>query len=145
LIVGQNASNYRREAMSENYHFDAPKLLDALESLVGNVDDVNAFRDFDDLELGLIVMDRSGGVVGYNRVESQRAGLRAEKVLGRNFFTSVGPCTDNPLIAGRFRQDTNLDEYLDFTFAFRMMLAPVRLRLLAKSGSAYQFLVIVPR
>ncbi len=115
--------------------FDDPDLLLKLETRC----------EYDDLPFGLIVMDRSGEVTAYNRWESERAGLSVDKVVGRNFFTSVGPCTDNRLIAGRFREEPDLDEFLDFTFSLRMMLSPVRLRLLAKRASTLQYLAVVQR
>ena len=121
--------------MTAQLEFDDPELLLKLETLC----------EYDDVPFGLIVMDRSGEVTAYNRWESERAGLSVEKVVGRNFFTSVGPCTDNRLIAGRFREESDLDEFLDFTFSFRMVVAPVRLRLLAKRGSTHQYLAVVQR
>lgn len=113
-------------------------LLDVLEAS----DDV---LTFDDLGFGLIVMDREGITVGYNVFESRRAGIAKERVLGRHFFTDVGPCTNNYLVAERYRAQPDLDEQLDYVFTFRMSPTPVRLRLLAKAGSPRQYLAITPR
>jgi hypothetical protein len=52
--------------------------------------------------------------ISYNAFESERAGLSAKRVIGRNFFKSVGPCTDSYLIAQRYIDSQELDEQLDF-------------------------------
>ena len=126
-----------------NWQFGDPGLLDALESVpVDRIDDVG---------FGLIVMDRDGRVTGYNQAESQLSGLPVDEVTGRNFFVEVGPCTNNYLIAQRFHDAAggeaapdggDLDEQLDYVFTYRMSPTPVRLRLLARRGSARQYLAV---
>jgi photoactive yellow protein len=118
--------------------FSDPGLLGALEGAPAEA--------LDDLVFGLIAMDRHGVVLHYNADESRRSGLSPERVVGRDFFRSVGPCADHPRVAGRFveaaRTGRTLDEELDFTFTFRMRLSPVRLRLLAAAGSPRQYLAV---
>ena len=63
--------------------FDAPDLLAVLDRA--------PMSSMDALQFGLIVMDRGGEVIWYNAYESERAGLSQERVVGRNFFASVGP------------------------------------------------------
>jgi photoactive yellow protein len=121
------------------WQFEDPGLLAALES--GPADRI------DDLDFGLIVMDRDGGVTGYNQAESKLAGLPVDEVVGRNFFIEVGPCTNNYLIAERFHDVAreaagDLDEQLDYVFTYRMAPTPVRLRLMARRGSARQYLAV---
>ena len=117
--------------------FDEPHLLASLESL--------QLPDFDELQFGLIVMDRAGDVVAYNAFEASRAGLNPENVVGRNFFLSVGPCTNNYLIAQRYLDEPDLDDFLDFVFTLRMKPTPVRLRLMACRDSERQYLAITER
>lgn len=117
--------------------FDSHDLLVALESI--------PFGEFDDLSFGLIVMDRRGDVVSYNAFESVRAAIPRERVLGRNFFESVAPCTNNYLIARRYFDEPDLDDFLDFVFTVRMAPTPVRLRMLARAGSAVQYLAVRSR
>lgn len=126
------------EGAAATWQFGDPGLLDALESVpVGHIDD---------LEFGLIVMGRDGGVTGYNQAESTLSGLPVDEVAGRNFFIEVGPCTNNYLIAQRYQdcaaQDQDLDEQLDYVFTYRMSPTPVRLRLMARRGSARQYLAV---
>ncbi len=120
------------------WQFGDPGLLDALESVP--VDRI------DDLGFGLIVMDRDGRVTGYNQAESKLSGLPVDEVVRRNFFIEVGPCTNNYLIAQRYQdcaaQDQDLDEQLDYVFTYRMSPTPVRLRLMARRGSARQYLAV---
>ncbi|MEZ5409855.1 MAG: hypothetical protein R2761_17640 [Acidimicrobiales bacterium] len=117
--------------------FDSTDLLSRLESMSSD--------ELDLLPFGLIVMNRDGDVLAYNRYESRRAGISAAKVLGQNFFTSVGPCTNNYLIAQRYIDEPDLDDYLDFVFTLRMEPTPVRLRLLARADSGRQYLAVVNR
>jgi photoactive yellow protein len=119
---------------SKPWAFGEPGLLDALE--------MNPLDRIDEIGFGLIVMNRSGEVIGYNAFESERSGLLAGRVMGRNFFEDIGPCTNNYLIAQRFVDCDELDEQLDYVFTFRMAPTPVRLRLLARAGSLRQYLAV---
>ena len=78
-------------------------------------------------------------------VTSVVSGLTPARVIGRNFFTDVGPCTNNYLVAQRYADSDDLDEQLDYVFTFRMAPTPVRLRLLARKGSERQYLAVLPR
>ena len=117
--------------------FDDAELLGALEAV--------PLERLDDLGFGLIAMDRTGDVIWYNAFEARRAGLRVDQALGRNFFSAVGPCTENYLVAERYRQEPDLDDQLDYVFTLRMKPTPVRLRLLARRGSARQYLAVRSR
>ena len=102
-------------------------------------------EQLDELPFGLIVMDRRDVVVHYNAFESARAGISPERVLGRDFFVDVGPCTNNYLVAERYHEQPDLDEELDYVFTFRMRPTPVRLRLLAGARSPRRYLAVLPR
>ncbi len=121
------------------WQFSDPDLLDTLESV--------PLSAIDDATFGLIVMDRDGIVLGYNRRESRLSGLPPAGVIGRNFFIDIGPCTNNYLVAQRYANADGgeLDEQLDYVFTFRMAPTPVRLRLLARKGSTRQYLAVLPR
>lgn len=117
--------------------FDDPALLSRLEAA--------ALESFDDLDFGLIAMDRSGTVLFYNSYESNLSGLSPDRVVGQNFFEAVGPCTNNYLVANRFVEESDLDDTIEYVFTFRMAPTSVRLRLLAKATSARQYLAVVRR
>ena len=90
-------------------------------------------------------MDRDGTVLGYNQRESQLSGLPPARVAGRNFFTDVGPCTNNFMVAQRYADSDDLDEQLDYGFTFQMVPTTGRLRLLARKGSGRLYLAVQPR
>ena len=124
-------------AIGTQPEFDDQELIDSLESV--------SLAEIDSLGFGLVVMDRDGTVLGYNQRESRLSGLPPAGVIGRNFFTDVGPCTNNFLVAQRYADSDELDERLDYVFTFRMAPTPVRLRLLARKGSPRQYLAVQPR
>jgi photoactive yellow protein len=135
------SAGHGRPGSTPDPAFGDPGLLPALEA--------SAVGSFDGLGFGVITMDRSGTVTDYNAYEARRAGLEPDRVIGRDFFVDVGPCTNNYLIAERFhdsaRRAVELDEELDFVFTFRMRPTPVRLRLLAAVDSPRQYLLVRPR
>ena len=131
---GASADDGRRAKLPE---FTDAGLLDILDGLP-----VGAF---DGLEFGLVTMTRDGTVIGYNAEESQLSGLSPERVIGRHFFSDVGPCTDNPIVAGRYGPEDRLDHRMNYVFTFHMQVTPVELRLMAAAGSPRQYLAIRTR
>ena len=114
--------------------FDGDALLGELES--------RDLQSTDDLSFGLITMDRSGQVLWYNHHEATSTGFDAASVVGQPFFESVGPCMNNYLVAQRFADEPDLDEFVDYIFTIKLAPTPVRLRLLAKAGSERQYLAV---
>ena len=96
----------------------------------------------DALDFGIIKMDLEGVVTGYNTAEADLAGLRPDQVLDRHFFTEVAPCTNNFMVSGRFEDEDELDETLDYTFTLRMKPTKVTLRLLKSERVGAQFLLV---
>jgi hypothetical protein len=62
-------------------------------------------------------------VTGYNASESRLSRLRPERVVGRNFFVEIGPCTNNYLVARRFLDCDELDEQQVARHGQRIMMA----------------------
>lgn len=118
-------------------NFAAPDLFGWLEAATP--------EELDALPFGLITMMLDGTVAHYNAVEAKLAGLRPERVVGRNFFTSVAPCTDNFMIAHRYRSECELDVVIDYVFAFRLMLRKVRLRLMKRPDGRHMYLALQAR
>jgi photoactive yellow protein len=100
--------------------------------------------ELDALDFGVVKMDRQGRVLAYNVYETNATGLRRDRVLGRPFFTEIGPCMNNALVAERFAREDELDAELDYLFTLHMKPAMVRLRLL-KSAHAAAMYVLVKR
>ena len=79
--------------------------------------------DLDALPFGAIQLDGDGKVLKYNQTESDLTGRKKEKVIGRNFFTEVAPCTNVQGFAGRFRDGfarRDMHEIFPYRFDFQM-------------------------
>ncbi|MEM9194220.1 MAG: PAS domain-containing protein, partial [Myxococcota bacterium] len=63
----------------------------------------------DALPYGLVVVDSEGRVLLFNDTESRFVGLSRTKVVGRNFFRDIAPCTRVQQFEGRFREFVQQD------------------------------------
>ena len=82
----------------------------------------SAVEEIDTLPFGVIAVDRSGTILEYNAYESEMTGFSRERVLGRNFFHDVAPCTALKEFEGRFgtflaSHDTSIEPF-EFVFPF---------------------------
>lgn len=57
----------------------------------------------EELPLGVIVLDRDGRVVLYNKAEAELAQRQRQDVVGRDFFEEVAPCMRVSALADAFR------------------------------------------
>lgn len=90
----------------------------------------------DAMPLGVVVLDRQGYVVKYNRFEEQLARRRRSDVIGRSFFHDVAVCTDVPEVRGRFDaaiEHDSLCEDVEFAFALPFLPRPRDVRLIMRS------------
>src|ERR1039458_5043757 len=60
-------------------------------------------KGLDSLAYGVIQLDAEGTVLRYNAYEAGLSGLAKQKVLGKNFFKEIAPCTDIREFYGRFQ------------------------------------------
>jgi photoactive yellow protein len=67
---------------------------------------------------GGIVVDHTGMIEHYNAYESNLAGLAAERVIGKDFFHTVAPCTGVTAFEGRFLEFLELDDVVSDSFAY---------------------------
>jgi photoactive yellow protein len=139
MITGDAASRPMASAGGQTVQpaavtFDAPHLMDWLDGASAG--------DLDALPFGVVTMAGDGTVLHYNVWEAELSGLTPERVTGRNFFTSVAPCTDNVIVAHRYRNEVVLDVVIDYVFAFRMQGKKVKLRLMKRPGSQRMYLVV---
>jgi photoactive yellow protein len=88
---------------------DTPKLLSLTQ------------EEVDKLPFGLIALDPGGTIVRYNEVESSLSGLDPQRVLGRNFFEEIAPCTNVREFAGLYRDMVRAGKLRswEFNFTFR--------------------------
>jgi photoactive yellow protein len=87
-----------------------------------DLEQASAVRDVNDLPFGVIVVDRLGTILEYNTYETAMTGFSKERVLGRNFFHDVAPCTAIKEFEGRFdsfltSHATSIEPF-EFTFPF---------------------------
>lgn len=87
-----------------------------------DIEKASAVQDIDALPFGVIVVDRAGTILEYNVYESEMAGFSRDRVLGRNFFHDVAPCTAIKEFEGRFEtfltsHDTSIEPF-EFVFPF---------------------------
>jgi photoactive yellow protein len=102
-------------------------------------------HELDDLPFGLVAMAHDGTVEHYNLAEARLSGLTPDRVIGRNFFTAVAPCTNNFMVAYRFESEPELDSVVDYVFTFRLAPMKVRLRLLQHHGARHMYLAVDKR
>lgn len=96
----------------------------------------------DDLPFGIIGLASDGTVELYSAAESRMAGLSADRVLGKHFFTAVAPCMNNFMVAHRFEEEAELDNVIDYVLTLRMRPTPVKMRLLKSAGTRSRYLLI---
>ena len=118
--------------------------MDSNFTNTGLMDQLEAADDaaLDALSFGVIAMSEDGTVTSYNITESRLSGLTRESVVGRNFFSSVAPCTNNFLVAHRFETEPVLDAVIDYVFTTFMKPTAVRLRLLKQPARRRMYLAV---
>ena len=76
----------------------------------------------DDLPLGAVIIDRDGTISAYNSYEAELSRLDPQRVIGRNFFRDIAPCTAVKAFEGRMRDfmssKEQVSETFDYFFAF---------------------------
>jgi len=78
-------------------------------------------EQLDALPYGVIELSADGTILSYNTGEAQISGRKPDKVIGRNFFTEVAPCTDVREFYGRFLdliEHRAINHEFEFTFSF---------------------------
>jgi photoactive yellow protein len=98
--------------------------------------------ELDALDFGVIKLDSDGRVLAYNVYEQTATGLSRQRVLGRPFFSEIGPCMNNALVAERLAGLNELDVMLDYLFTLHLKPTPVRLRLLKSAHLSARFVLV---
>jgi photoactive yellow protein len=115
-----------------NLEFDSPGIATWLDDQTDET--------LDTLSFGLIKMDERGAVLHYNKAESEIAGIAREKTLGKHFFTQIAPCTNNFMVAEKYKKK-ELDELVQYIFTYITKPIPVVLRLL-KGNQGNQYMLV---
>jgi photoactive yellow protein len=101
----------------------------------------------DDLRFGVICLDPHGTILRYNLAEARMARLDRSKVVGRDFFRRIAPCTATPEFEGRFRTFTAGTEgrmVFPFVFDFKFGAQEVTIELV-RSTTPGRFYLCVNR
>jgi photoactive yellow protein len=82
-------------------------------------------QELDGLPFGAIRLDKEGTILSFNMTESKLTGRDPKRVIGRNFFKEVAPCTNVQEFAGRFREGVAREElHIIFPYKFDFQMAP---------------------
>jgi photoactive yellow protein len=97
---------------------------------------------------GVVQLTDDGTIQLYNRWESELAAVAPAAAEGRNFFSQVAPCTNNRLVAGKFRdgiQQGRLDTEFSYTFTYKMKPTNVSIRLYRDPASTSNWVFVALR
>jgi photoactive yellow protein len=103
--------------------------------------DTHSEENYDSLPYGVVQMNGQGIVTAYNTYESVIGGISKENAIGKNFFVQVAPCTNNFMVAEKYKQES-LDEELPYLFTYVTQPTPVILRLI-KGTNGKQYLLAI--
>jgi photoactive yellow protein len=80
-------------------------------------------EEVDALPFGVIGLDPEGTILTYNKAESSLSGLDPQRVVGRNFFQQIAPCTNIREFAGLYREmvQSGRTQSWEFNFTFRFL------------------------
>lgn len=74
--------------------------------------------EIDELPFGAICIDHDGTIRSYNQYEARLAHLDAARVVGKNFFRDIAPCTAVKEFEGRMREFIASTEEVSVTFEY---------------------------
>jgi len=104
-------------------------------------------KELDSLPYGVIQLDLQGAVLRYNAFEANLSGLTRQKVVGKNFFKQIAPCTNIQEFYGRFLEGMaarKLQCTFRFHFAFRRNPRDVTITLFYNDHSKTTWVLVQP-
>lgn len=94
-----------------------------------------------DVAFGAIKLDGKGIILQYNAAEGDITGRDPSKVIGKNFFRDVAPCTNSAQFKGKFDEgvkNDNLNTMFEYTFDYEMKPTKVKVHMKkALTGDSY--------
>lgn len=98
-----------------------------------------------ELAFGAIKLDSNGNILSYNQAEGDITGRDPKEVIGKNFFTDVAPCTNQPEFFGKFKQGIQQDKLntmFEYVFDYKMKPTKVKVHMMkAQVGEGYYIFV----
>lgn len=108
-----------------------------IENKLSNMSD----SQIDGVAFGAIQLDSEGTIIKYNAAEGDITGRDPSKVIGKNFFRDVAPCTNSPQFKGKFDEgvkNNNLNAMFEYTFDYEMKPTQVKVHMKkALTGDSY--------
>jgi two-component system, chemotaxis family, sensor kinase Cph1 len=104
-------------------------------------------EELDSLPFGAIRLSSYGTIISYNATEGRLAGRTPERVLGRNFFTEVAPCTNVQEFKGLFIKMIKEQRSVYHEFSFDFDFEPpmhVQITILRDSGDESIWVLVEP-
>ena len=104
-------------------------------------------KELDSLPYGVIQLDPQGTVLRYNAFEANLSGLTRQKVVGKNFFKQIAPCTDIKDFYGRFLEGMaarKLQCTFRFHFAFERNPGDVTISLFYNDTNKTTWVLVQP-
>jgi photoactive yellow protein len=74
--------------------------------------------EIDVLPFGAIRIDHDGKILSYNQYEARLSRLDAARVVGKNFFRDIAPCTAVKAFEGRMQEFITSKEPVSVTFDY---------------------------
>ena len=103
---------------------------------------------FSDLPYGVIQLKGEGTVIGYNQTEASLSKLDPARVVGKNFFRDIAPCTAVKEFAGELAKmrafGANGRSELRFLFKFRHGAVLVHVVMIYEAASDTAVLLVKP-
>jgi photoactive yellow protein len=103
---------------------------------------------FDDLPYGVIQLQGGGTVIGYNKTEASLSKLDPSRVIGKNFFRDIAPCTAVKEFAGQLAKmrafGANGRSEFRFLFKFRHGTVLVHLAMIYEAVGDTTILLVKP-
>jgi len=74
--------------------------------------------EVDALPFGAVRIDPDGKILSYNQYEARLSHLDAARVVGKNFFRDIAPCTAVKAFEGRMREFITSKDPVSVTFDY---------------------------
>ena len=87
-----------------------------------------------ELPFGAIRLDKDGKILSFNKYEADLTGRDPNRVIGRNFFTEVAPCTNVKSFAGRYKEGVEKGDLLNVYDSSRFLRGTMYLVLRFEGG-----------
>lgn len=114
---------------------------------IANIVSTMSAKDVDSMAFGAIKLDKSGKILSYNKAEGDITGRDPSAMIGKNFFTEVAPCTNQPQFYGVFKEGVKKDELntlFEYVFDYNMKPTKVKVHMM-KSLQGDGFYIFVKR